>query len=191
LNRILLTDFQIEDGIRGIKKTHDTIIESYGTQPDVKHLFAEMAIHFGIMPQHLQEFYERYQAGFVEHHPSLYDEHTLPVLTKLRHEGHVLAISSNTLFIDDESMLEALQKLGLHDLIDLVSDTKFSCAWGYSKPSACMFFDNTDWHVGDNVRTDGGCVQHGIKFFHINGSSYKTILDFYEHISRVPVCTED
>ena len=57
---------------------------------------------------------------------------------------------------------------------------KFSDQLGIAKPNKSMFFD-TDWHIGDNEITDGGCQNYGIKFYHTK--SPLTIKNFiHEHL---------
>lgn len=192
LNKLMLSDNQINDQIKAIKLKHDTLVEYYGTQPDVKHLFAELALWFKIPAVGLNDFYHRYQELFLDYHPSLYDENTLNVLKALKEEGHTQHISSNTLFIDEPSMWEVLTRLGLifRGQDSPISKAKFSCNEKVSKPHYNMFFEGTDYHVGDNRKTDGGCVSFGINFFEIN-SNDKTIKDFYEHIQSVSLCKEN
>lgn len=189
-NPVFLTDNQINDQIKAIKKTHDTIIEIYGTQPSVYHLFAELAFWFQISPSDLDKFMEEYQQAFLNTPPTLYDENTLDVLCQLNAEGHKLYISSNTLFIKGNTLSKALEKLGVCGYPKPITAARFSDNLGCSKPHHNMFYHGSDYHVGDNPKTDGSCVSFGIKFFEIN-SNDKTIKDFYEHIQSVSLCKEN
>lgn len=174
-----LHDSEIEAYIKRIKTRNDDIIETYGTMPAELHVFGEMALVFSIPPDWLDEFYNGYQNLFINHLPLLYSEDTLEILRRLKSDGHTLYISSNTLFTSCIAMREMVWMLNLGELFNVM---KFSGEECLSKPSGEMFF-NSDYHIGDNIKTDGACVNHGIKFFQIN-SNDKTIVDFYNHIKQ-------
>lgn len=176
-NKEMFNDYFIEDQIKVIKKKHDDILETYGTQPDVKHLFAELCYIFAIPSSKFEMFYIEYQSLFIQNQPLIYSEDTVKVLNLLRKEGHSILISSNTLFTDPESMALILYRLGIRSL-----NAKYSAIEGVSKPNHNMFFHGTDIHVGDNPKTDGSCTKYGIEFFQIN-SNNKTINDLYNHVS--------
>lgn len=175
-----LSDGQIETFIKEIKKQHDGIIEVYGTQPDGIHLFAQMANIFSIPSIRLDNFYNEYQELFLKYPPLLYSDDTEEILKRLVDDGHTLYVSSNTLFTDSAAMRQFLYAGVLGDLI---SKSKFSGEEFISKPNGEMFFNDTDYHIGDNIKTDGACINFDIKFFQINTNN-KTIVDFYNHIKQ-------
>lgn len=182
----------IDPIIKQIKKRNDHLIEKYGTQPDIMHLFAELANQFEIPACNLAKFYNEYQDAFGQNLPLWWDEDTERVIRMLHEDGHKLLVSSNTLFTATEGMMRLLAEKGLYSMSMpcLIDDYKFSCEFGFSKPHMNMFFLHADLHVGDNVNTDGGCINHKIKFFQIN-SNGKTIVDLYEHVSALSVRKKD
>lgn len=182
-NKEMFNDYFINDQISIIKRKHDDLVEAYGTQPNTKHLFAELCSVFSIAPSKFNDFYREYQHEFTEFMPSLYSEGTMPVLEKLKSDGYCLYISSNTLFTSPEAMDIMCMKLELTGRKKRpVSNCRFSGDKGISKPNKAMFFERTDFHVGDNIFTDGGCTKYGIEFFQIN-SNNQTIIDLYNHVS--------
>jgi len=176
-NKDLLNDYFINDVISQIKIKHDSLIEYYGTQPNTQHLFAELCESFSIPASKFDDFYGTYQNLLKRFPPLLYNEFTLPVLKELQSDGHIIIISSNTLFTGAFPLDAAIRSLGI-----LPYSCRFSGSMGISKPDRRMFNTTASIHVGDNIRTDGACVKAGLTFFQIN-SNDKTINDLYHYVS--------
>ena len=125
--------------------------------------------------------------------PLLYSKETLVVLELLR--GKVgMNILCNTGFMDGTLVEKSLRLIGIHHYFDF---HKYSDIIHASKPSKAAFNAleiNTFifpkgitgksgiLHVGDNPFSDGGSINVGIDFLHINGSSGKTISHVLNYI---------
>lgn len=114
---------------------------------------------------------DRTQKLFKKYPPVPYDSNTIPTLKKLV-KRHKLYVSSNTGFIKGLTIIESIDS----EILELISEWKFSDECHFSKPHPEMFFKNVIMHVGDNPTADGGSVKVNVDFFQINSNS-KTILD--------------
>lgn len=182
-NKGLFNDYYLNDRVSVIKKKHDNLVELYGTQPNMDHLFAELCNEFFIPSDRMRYFFGKYQTAFNDLLPRIYSENTIPTLEKLRSLGFMLWTTSNTLLADAGTIRNIMVQLKLVGGRDgLITTARFSGEEGVSKPHKKMFFcGRTDIHVGDNVLTDGGCVQHGIEFYQINSNDNR-IADLPEYI---------
>jgi len=120
---------------------------------------------------------------FLQYPPSIYNEHTIPVLQELYVRNHHLTILSNTSFIRGVVLNKVLESYGISDLF---AETYYSDEHNMSKPNpdffALMHMDSPYdmdqiMHIGDNPIADGeGATNYGIKSLIINSNS-KTIKD--------------
>lgn len=166
---------------KSIKMEHDLIMETYGTQPDHMHLFAEMCLKLDIPSKHLVDFESWYQKAFLKNLPTLYSKDTLNVLDMIHTEyDFVGTISSNTLSIRPSTMQTMVEVLGIGKYIKTV---RYSGNMKCSKPDIRMFNTLSKYHVGDNPVTDGACINAGVEFYQINTND-KTIVDFYNHVLK-------
>lgn len=118
---------------------------------------------------------------FLQYPPSIYSEHTIPVLRELYLRDHHLTILSNTSFIKGVVLNRVLESYGI---LDLFAETYYSDEHNMSKPNpdffALMHMDSPYemdqiMHIGDNPIADGeGATNYGIKSLIINSNS-KTI----------------
>lgn len=161
------------------KKELNAIIESTGWQPEqnliFQHLFSKLEPQAILFP-FIDDFIDEYQALAIEHQPILYSEETKEYLEKLS-EKFTLNLSSNTLFIDSNSLRKIMEDLDIKKYFRYLN---FSDYTKQAKPKAGMF--NSHFHIGDNVRTDYyGAKAAGRIPFLIN-STDQTIKDAYNFV---------
>lgn len=165
------------------KKQLNDLIEQTGFQPNTELMFTLLFSKLSgtyIKREFLYEFAYAYQKLAMEISPQLYSEETLHYLTKLSKLGN-LYLSSNTMLISGRTLGVILNKL---DIAKKFSQYYFSDQVGNSKPHKAMY-GYSNWHIGDNVRTDDvGAFCAGSKSIIIN-SNDKTIKDAYNIIAQV------
>jgi FMN phosphatase YigB (HAD superfamily) len=163
------------------KKVFNDIIENTGgCQPNIycvfNYLFSKLNRGYDNF-NFITKFIRDYQNLTMIDGPLLYSEETFLYLEKLSQMADLL-ISSNTMFIDGDSLLDCLSRLGVSKFF---KNYAFSDQIGIAKPHAGMY-GNSDYHIGDNTLTDGfGAKSAGSTPFIIN-SNDKTIKDAYNFI---------
>jgi len=148
------------------------IIDDYETIP--KSVWKARFVQFDI----------KYQELIKALPPQLYSDETLDLLKYLKSKDIKMNISCNTSFIKGISIREFFvdNNIGNYFWYQLYSDEING-----SKPSEFVFRNiYKPWedtlHIGDNLFSDGGSEQIGIKFLHINGDSGKTISEVLKYI---------
>lgn len=107
---------------------------------------------------------------FIEYTPQLLNQNTPQILEYLKDNGRVLNLSSNTGFIEGNTLSVVLRKL---DLSKYFSFFVFSDEIGVSKPSPLFFQEvygkanvpkSQILHIGDNAKTDyQGAIDFGFQ----------------------------
>jgi FMN phosphatase YigB (HAD superfamily) len=163
------------------KRTFNDIIEnSGGCQPSIFYIFNYLFTKLNDGYDNfnfITKFVRDYQDLTMVDGPHLYGEETLPYLEKLSKKAD-LVFCSNTMFIDGNSLIDCLSRLGVTKFF---KDGVFSDQIGIAKPNANMYLCS-NYHIGDNVLTDGfGAKSAGSMPIIIN-SNDKTIKDAYNLI---------
>ena len=125
---------------------------------------------------------------FMNFQPQFLNSSVQPMLQLLKNEGYKLSISSNTGFIEGNTIIATLQNLNISGYFDFCI---FSDEIGASKPST-GFFDKVFeqivaekeevLHVGDNLKADyEGALKFGFKAYHISNQQY-TLNDITRHL---------
>lgn len=171
---------EIESICRCVKRDLNELVEEQGlsftSDESLGILFKKLGFQDN---SDFRYFANRIKDLFLEHLPLLYPD-TIETLKYYKEQGYTLCLSSNTLFIDKHTILEALNKIGLHKFMsaNYFDAFVFSDEVGYSKPHI-NFFKQVQirtgalryeiLHVGDNKKTDvQGALNYGINYFHIN-----------------------
>ena len=163
------------------KNTFNDIIEnSGGYQPCISsiftYLFSKLQTGYSKV-SFIKEFIDEYQKLTITDGPVLFSEETTLYLEKFSKEAD-LVISSNTMLIDGNSLLDCLSRLGVAKFF---KDAAFSDQMQVAKPHWLMYM-GSNYHIGDNTLTDGkGAIEAGSKSIIIN-SNDKTIKDAYNLI---------
>lgn len=113
----------------------------------------------------IEEFIHYSEMLFLKYPPKAIPQ-MIEQVEKWKNAGHILYISSNTVFIHGETLSKVI-----FDLFGIVkSNCKFSDEVGLSKPEEDMwnFPYKPTHHIGDNPKTDGICVEYGIEFIHVD-----------------------
>jgi len=163
------------------KKTFNDIIEnSGGCQPNINYIFNYLFVKLNGCYDNfnfITKFICEYQDLTMLDGPHLYSEETLPYLEKLSKEAD-LVFCSNTMLIDGNSLLNCLSRLGVTKFF---KGGAFSDQIGIAKPHTSIY-GNSNYHIGDNILTDGfGAKSAGSTPIIIN-SNEKTIKDAYNFI---------
>ncbi len=127
---------------------------------------------------------------FLKYEPILLNNSIRPMLNLLKNEGYSLNISSNTVFIEGEILIQTFKNLDLFDYFDFFV---FSDEINASKPSYCFFekvhkniaLKKTEIiHIGDNYKADyQGALKYGFKAYHISNQHY-TINDITKKLHQ-------
>lgn len=145
-----------------IKRKVDELAENEGKVIFRKEIYKELLPE---MPRNqLDEFMDKSDSLFISFPPIPTILHSL--VLELKSEGYRVKLSSNTVFISGDILAGIVDD----DLSIQKSDCNFSDLLGCSKPDRRMFrFEmHPDFHVGDNLITDGACVNSGITFIHFD-----------------------
>jgi FMN phosphatase YigB (HAD superfamily) len=174
-------DEHINKCFNDTKKLFNDIIEnSGGCQPTVGQVFTYLFSKFNggyHKFDFLSEFIEEYQHLAYQDGPTIYSEETLEYIEKLAKEGN-LVISSNTMFIRGEVLLDMISRTGLTKFF---KEALFSDQLQVAKPHKKMYH-GSQFHIGDNEITDIiGANNAGSCGILIN-SNTKTIRDAYNFI---------
>jgi FMN phosphatase YigB (HAD superfamily) len=162
------------------KLFNDVIENSGGCQPTVGNVFTYLfsKLNMGYQKYNfLSEFIEEYQYLASQDGPTIYSDETLEFIEKLSKDAN-LVISSNTMFIRGEVLLEMIAGSGLAKYF---KDALFSDQLQVAKPHKAMY-RGSQFHIGDNEITDViGANNAGSTGILIN-SNEKTIIDAYNLI---------
>lgn len=147
---------------KSTKEFTNNTVEATGCHPHRNELYRHMFPSWSQMI--MQEFINYSDMLFLKYPP-----HPIPEMAKevekWKNEGHLLYISSNTIFIHGDILSKVI-----FDLYGIVkSNCRFSDEVGFSKPHPAMFNfpKRPDIHVGDNINTDGACTELGIEFLNV------------------------
>jgi FMN phosphatase YigB (HAD superfamily) len=178
--------------LKCFKDTKDelnAIIESTGWQPDENLIFSLLFSKLTRTTGHswkkdyIETFMNRYQHLAHRYPPTIYSPDTENYLSLLSRKAKLIA-SSNTMFLKGITMQLILQKIGIWEYFQ---SALFSDEVGASKPSKDMFMVSkelnisTDYHIGDNIYTDGASSDFGSEPIIIH-SNNKTLADAYDII---------
>lgn len=164
------------------KKELNNLIELSGFQPSNEEIFRFLMskLNGSYYSGDVLEFMKEYQKLAINLSPQLYSLETLKYMEKFKYEA-ALYLSSNTMLISGTSLEVILDKLGL---LPYFSKLYFSDKQKCAKPNKLMY-GSSNWHIGDNIRTDEiGAICAGSKSIIIN-SNNKTIKDAYNIITQV------
>ena len=158
-----------------IKKQVDYLVESAGLQLERVILYRKLIPNLNIKDC---ENFIRYSDELFLKHPPILREPETDIISILKEKGYRVYISSNTVFIYGKT----LSKVIFDNFGIIHKNCKFSDETQglVSKPSREMFdFEiKPDWHIGDNLITDGASEEFGIKHYHINNKqNFKTFLE--------------
>ena len=176
------SDEEVEKAFYQTKLHFNSIIEVTGWQPNTEQilrvLFSNLGINYNrFTDKQAISFYRMYQELAINNPPIIYSNDTIQGLRDLVQEGNTLKLSSNTMFINGESLKIILKSLGLV----YCTFHYFSDMMGYAKPHPGMY-TTSNFHIGDNVLTDKyGPEKLGIPSFIIN-SNDKTLTDAVNYI---------
>jgi FMN phosphatase YigB (HAD superfamily) len=174
-------DEHINKCFNDTKKLFNDIIEnSGGCQPTITNVFTYLLskLNMGYKKfEFLDEFIENYQMLAFNDGPTIYSEETLEYIEKLSKDAK-LVVSSNTMFICGDVLLDFLSRTGLAKFF---KETLFSDQLKVAKPHVKMYH-GSQFHIGDNEITDViGANNAGSCGILIN-SNTKTIKDAYNFI---------
>lgn len=181
--------------LKSFKDTKDelnAIVETTGWQPDENLIFSLLFSKLTKTKGHywkknyIETFANRYQHLAHRYPPTVYCSETANFLSLLSLKAKLIA-SSNTMFLRGDTMQLILAKIGIWEYFN---SALFSDQVGVSKPSKSMFMVSeeldiaTDYHIGDNIYTDGAASDFGSEPIIIN-SNKKTLADAYDIIIQV------
>lgn len=131
----------------------------------------------------LELLYKEIEQIFLQYHPTVYSDDTIPALEELRRRGKYMSILSNTAYIRGATLNKVLRMLNIATYFNFAV---YSDTHDLSKPNYELFrvvgdkspFHTEDIiHVGDSEIMDGaGAHEAGFGHFIINSNSY-TIKD--------------
>ena len=110
----------------------------------------------------------------LDYSPLLIDADTKEILKELVAKGYTLSILSNTSLIPGYVLSKILDRCGLGQYFKF---EMYSDEYKMSKPNIKIFQEMVKLsgvkpeeilHVGDNAFADGGCINAGVEFYHIN-----------------------
>lgn len=159
------------------KNHYDAIIERSGLHIDRRLIYHQILPDLAL--DDLEQLIAKLDDLFVAYPPLLLP-YAAEVLEAL-HPTHQLFLSSNTLLMAGVQLKKAMETLGIAKYF---SAFRFSDELGYSKPHHSLFYPNSHYHVGDNIRTDGACEQFGIHYFQVH-SNAATLLDFQQLLATL------
>lgn len=158
---------------RVIKNELDSLVELTGVQPNSDSYFWQLLPELTLNER--RDFNHYSAELFLKHPPRLREPET-NIVEELRRLGYRVYISSNTIFIGGDTLAKVVyENFGI-----IYKNCNFSDIVGVSKPSGRMFeFEvKPDFHIGDNLITDGASEKFGIKHYHINQEqNFKTFLE--------------
>lgn len=146
------------------KKIADTLAETKGLHVSRNESYSDI---LGIDIRRMNEFIHYSNELFLKHPPIINSPfNSLLSMELLRSKGYRLHVSSNTVLIHGDILSQVI-----FDNFGIVkSNCLFSDEVGFSKPNPLMwkFPKKPDFHVGDNILTDGKSVEQGIPFVHVD-----------------------
>jgi putative hydrolase of the HAD superfamily len=149
-----------------MKKVLDKQVEEKGIQPDRFKNYKKLLP--GLTLKELKAFIECSDKLFLKYPPQIYEEGR-KLLEHYRSLGYTILISSNTVFIYGDTLGKVIW-----DTFEIpMKNCNFSDIVGVSKPNASMFNFKVkpEFHVGDNVITDGACKEVNINFINVNNAN--------------------
>lgn len=176
------SDREILDSFVRADKLLDKIQEKFLIQPELITSWAIVLCEIGIEqtnPADIERFLEIYNQLFLEFPPVLFDDVEWLFEKLVKFERTDSYILSNTILVQSQTLQKFIETTVLKEITTFYSDTHFP------KPDCRAFevFENKPFiHVGDNIITDGNCINSGIEFYQVrtNGKSLK---DFWQHIN--------
>lgn len=176
------SDREILDSFVRADKLLDKIQEKFLIQPELITSWAIVLCEIGIEqtnPADIERFLEIYNQLFLEFPPVLFDDVEWLFEKLVKFERTDSYILSNTILVQSQTLQKFIETTVLKEITAFYSDTHFP------KPDCRAFevFENRPFiHVGDNIITDGNCINSGIEFYQVrtNGKSLK---DFWQHIN--------
>lgn len=175
-----LNENYILECFKQTKNQLNNIIENTGWQPSEEVIFKLLFTKLNSGYEDftfIKDFIDDYQKLAIQITPSLYSQDTSKYL-KLLSQENLLQLSSNTMLINGNSLEKVLEKL---ELIEYFDRLYFSDRVGFSKPNFIMY-GNSDFHIGDNILTDGIGAEIANSIPIIINSNKQTIKDAFNII---------
>lgn len=161
------------DRRRVIKNELDALVEATGVQPNSDSYFYKLLPELTLNER---KDFNHYSSELFLKNPPVLREPEIDIIEELRRLDYRVYISSNTIFISGHTLAKVVyENFGI-----IKKNCKFSDIVGVSKPNGKMFeFDvKPDFHIGDNLITDGASENFEIKHYHINNEqNFKTFLE--------------
>lgn len=177
-----LDNKQILECYSDTKKELNAIIEQTGMQPSERVIFTLLFSKLSDGYENFElfeKFVFEYQFLAQNIPPHIYSEETKDAILRLSEIGK-LYISSNTMFISGTSLKTIIFNAGIGRYFDRFY---FSDQIGESKPSRVMY-GHSNYHIGDNVYTDGIGAKCANSHPIIINSNDKTLTDAYNFITQ-------
>lgn len=156
-----------------VKTEADDMVERLGVHLDRMELYGKLLTD--LSGKDKKDFINYSNELFLKFPPIL-REPDCDLISILKERDYRIYISSNTVLIYGD----VLGKIIYDNFGIIKKNCNFSDQLGVSKPDGKMFqFPiKPDWHIGDNIITDGTSEKFGIKHYHINEKqNFKTFID--------------
>lgn len=179
--RLMCSDEYILNAFKRADKLLDKLQERFLIQPDYITSWAIVLEEIGIEKTNVDEiiaFLQTYNQLFLEYPPVLYDDVEFLFEKLINVKDLELYLLTNTILIVGDVLGKFLKTTILKDIEAFYSDSHFP------KPDSRAFETLTTKpiiHVGDNLITDGCCLNFGIEFYQVR-SNGKSLVDFWRHI---------
>lgn len=149
--------------LKTIKSQYNHIVEQNGIHFERTELYRKTFENLTF--NEINDFIKLSDELFLTYPPLLKDKNS-NIIDYLTSAGIKCYISSNTVLIYSN----VLSKIVFNYFNINADDCNFSDKKGVSKPNQEMFNFKIkpQYHIGDNLITDGACVRNGINFYHIN-----------------------
>ncbi len=188
--------FSVRDIMEIVQKTDkisDRLNEITGKKVPTRHMYRRILQDLGNDPlvlndELLNQINLKVCDLFTEFPPQFLNTSVKPMLHSLQDEGYTLNLSSNTGFIEGNTIAVTLKQLKIAEYFVFCI---FSDEIEASKPSAAFFekvYEKVTvrkdevLHVGDNYKADfEGALSYGFKALHITNQNY-TIDDIKRHL---------
>ena len=154
------------------KKRLDELVEKTGIHPPRDNSYLMILQNLSLKER---ESFIKYSDELFLKYPPLKREPETDIVSILREKDYRVYISSNTVLIYGD----VLSKVIFDNFGIIKKNCNFSDEVGVSKPRKEMFDFKIrpDFHIGDNLITDGASESFGIDHYHINKQqNFKTFL---------------
>lgn len=161
-----------EQYLKEVKAKFNFQVEREGIHCDRKEIYKEVFINQS--EAEIDDFIQQSDELFLKYPPLLKDK-SFDIIAYLKARDIQCYICSNTVLIYSNVLLPVV-----YNYFKIMAQyCHFSDVLGTSKPNMRMFdFPfKPDFHVGDNLITDGSCINYDINFYHINETqNFQTFL---------------